>query len=71
MEDVDLMRRLKKSGGRIRFAPGRAWTSPRRWKREGILYCTLRNYALIFLYHMGVSPERLARHYRPQTIAAK
>ena len=71
MEDVDLMRRLKKSGGRIRFAPGRAWTSPRRWKREGILYCTLRNYALVLLYHMGVSPERLARHYRLHGSAAK
>ncbi len=63
MEDVDLMRRLKRSGGRIRFFRQRVRTSARRWRREGILFCTLRNYALIGLYYLGVSPERLARHY--------
>ena len=64
MEDVDLMRRLKKGGGRIRFAGRRAWTSPRRWRQEGIVYCTLRNYALILLYSIGVPPEKLLRYYR-------
>ena len=64
MEDVDLMRRLKKSGEKIRFISRRVWTSPRRWQQEGILYCTLRNYALIFLYYLGASPEQLARYYR-------
>jgi rSAM/selenodomain-associated transferase 2 len=64
MEDVDLMRRLKKRGEKIRFISRRVWTSPRRWQDEGILYCTLRNYALIFLYHLGVPPEQLARFYR-------
>ncbi|MGD8366361.1 MAG: TIGR04283 family arsenosugar biosynthesis glycosyltransferase [Desulfobacterales bacterium] len=64
MEDVDLMRRLKKSGLKICLVPRRAWTSPRRWKKEGLLYCTLRNYALILSYYLGVSPERLSRYYR-------
>jgi rSAM/selenodomain-associated transferase 2 len=64
MEDVDLMRRLKKSGGKVRFIPRKAWTSPRRWQKEGLLYCTLRNYALILFYYLGVSPERLSRYYR-------
>ena len=64
MEDVDLMRRLKKTGGKIRFSPLRAWTSPRRWEKEGLLYCTVRNYALILSYYLGASPERLSRYYR-------
>jgi rSAM/selenodomain-associated transferase 2 len=64
MEDVDLMRRLKKSGARIRILPDRALTSPRRWEKEGVLYCTLRNWLLISLYSLGIAPERLVRFYR-------
>lgn len=64
MEDVDLMRRLKRAGKKIRFVRQPVWTSARRWQREGILFCTLRNYALIILYYLGVSPDRLCRYYR-------
>lgn len=63
MEDVDLMERIKKSGGRIYIIPQKVKTSPRRWKREGILYCTLRNRMLISLYHLGVDPEKLVKFY--------
>jgi rSAM/selenodomain-associated transferase 2 len=63
MEDVDLMRRIKKSGGRICIIPQKVKTSPRRWEREGILYCTLRNRALIGFYHLGVDPEKLVKFY--------
>jgi rSAM/selenodomain-associated transferase 2 len=63
MEDVDLMKRIKKSGGRICVIPQKVKTSPRRWEREGVLYCTLRNRMLIGLYHLGVKPERLVKFY--------
>jgi len=64
MEDVDLMRRLKKAGGRTVLLPEKTLTSPRRWQNEGIVRCTLRNWLLIGLYLGGVSPQRLARFYR-------
>jgi len=64
MEDVDLMRRLKKAGCKIVILPEMALTSPRRWEKEGVLYCTLRNWLLISLYFLGIAPERLVRFYR-------
>ncbi len=65
MEDVDLMRRLKRAGGRIAILPARAVTSARRWEREGILFTTLRNWALVTLFLLGADPCRLVRWYRP------
>lgn len=64
MEDVELMRRIRKAGDKISIIPERVKTSPRRWEKEGILFCTLKNWALITLYFLGVPPERLARFYR-------
>lgn len=64
MEDVDLMRRLKKAGGKIIILSDMALTSPRRWEKEGVLNCTLRNWLLITLYFLGVAPERLVKFYR-------
>jgi len=63
MEDVELMRRIKHSGGKICILDERALTSARRWEQEGVLYCTLRNWILVGLYLLGVSPDRLARYY--------
>jgi rSAM/selenodomain-associated transferase 2 len=63
MEDVDLMKRIKKKGSGICIIPLRVKTSPRRWDREGVFYCTLRNRALISLYHLGVDPEKLVKFY--------
>jgi len=65
MEDVDLMRRLKRSGGRIAILPERVVTSARRWEQEGILTTTLRNWSLVTLFLLGVDAGRLARWYRP------
>ena len=63
MEDVDLMRRIKKAGDKICILPLKVKSSPRRWEKEGIVRCTLRNWALITLYRLGFSPEKLAKHY--------
>lgn len=64
MEDVELMRRVKRGGHRIRILPGRVSTSARRWRREGIVRCTLRNWMLVTRFLLGDPPDRLARHYR-------
>lgn len=64
MEDVELMRRIKKAGDKIYIVPEKVGTSARRWEKEGIVYCTLRNWILITLYSMGVPPEKLAAFYK-------
>ena len=62
-EDVDLSRRLA-ARARVRVLLGaQLLVSPRRWRREGALRCTLRNWILRGLYELGVPPARLARHY--------
>lgn len=63
MEDVDLMRRIKKKGARIIILDRAVKTSPRRWQRDGVVFGTLRNWALVAAYHLGVPPRRLASYY--------
>jgi rSAM/selenodomain-associated transferase 2 len=64
MEDVELMRSIRKSGRRIIIIPRKVRTSPRRWEREGVVYCTARNWLLVALYLLGVRPDTLARLYK-------
>jgi rSAM/selenodomain-associated transferase 2 len=64
MEDVELMRRIKKSGNKIWIFYDRAMTSPRRWEKEGVIYCIFRNWTLQILYLLGVSPYHLVRYYK-------
>lgn len=64
LEDVELMRRIKKRGDKIFILRDQVKTSARRWEKEGILYTTLRNMLVVSLYRLGVSPHRLARYYR-------
>jgi rSAM/selenodomain-associated transferase 2 len=64
MEDVDVMRRIKRKGWRIFIFRVPVTTSARRWENEGLLFGTLRNWFLMALYLCGVAPERLARFYR-------
>jgi rSAM/selenodomain-associated transferase 2 len=64
MEDVELMRRIKKSRKKIWIFYDRVMTSPRRWEKEGVIYCTLRNWATQALYLLGVSPHKLANFYK-------
>ncbi len=64
MEDVELLRRIRKSGDRIWIFRDRVKTSPRRWEKEGVIYCTLRNWVLQTLFLLGVSPEILAKYYK-------
>ncbi len=64
MEDVDLMQRLRRAGLPIAVVPEKVMTSARRWEREGILFCTFRNWSLQAAFSLGVPAERLARWYR-------
>jgi rSAM/selenodomain-associated transferase 2 len=62
MEDVDFVRRLGRAGP-LAFPRPRAFTSPRRWERHGVLGATLRNGWLLAQYALGRTPEDLARGY--------
>ncbi len=66
MEDIELVRRLRRQG-RIVTAPVGILTSARRWEEIGILRATLINYTIPLAYYLGVSPSRLARWYHPKT----
>ena len=63
MEDVDLMRRIKKKKGEIIILPQSVITSDRRWNQEGLFYTALRDTIIIFLYWCGISAEKLAKFY--------
>jgi rSAM/selenodomain-associated transferase 2 len=67
MEDVELMRRIRKKKGNIIVLPDPVVTSARRWAQEGLYYATLRNTIIIFLYWCGISVEKLAKFYPWQT----
>ena len=61
MEDVDLVRRVGRR--RLIMLDADAFTSATRWRRDGWLRRSARNLACLGLYHLGVSPERIARLY--------
>jgi rSAM/selenodomain-associated transferase 2 len=64
MEDVEIMRRIKERGDRISILDEAVVTSARRQETEGVVLCTLRNWILVTLYFLGVSPRRLSGFYR-------
>lgn len=68
MEDVELVRCLRRAGGRVAVSRLRVTTSARRWQAEGVLFATARNLALLAGYTLGVAPARLARFYPPRPI---
>lgn len=62
LEDVELVRRLKKFG-RIGIAGTAVGTSARRWQRLGAVRTMLVNQLILIGYVLGVSPQTLARWY--------
>jgi len=71
MEDVDLMRRIKRAGEKIYIIPTYVKTSRRRWEQEGIIKCTLRNWMIRALYYIGIQPDKLAKFYSPHKSYSK
>ena len=63
MEDYDLASRMKREG-RTTVIPFTVITSGRRFLQKGPLRTTALNWTIITAYHLGVSPERLAKWYR-------
>ena len=61
MEDVEMIRRIKRRGVGIRTLRAALVTSGRRYEREGPVRTWLKNVMLVSLYLAGVSPQRLAR----------
>lgn len=63
MEDVGMMLKIKKTGVCPVFIDRTISTSARRWERQGLVYTTLKNWVLISLFSLGVSPKKLAEFY--------
>jgi len=63
MEDFELWRRLGRVGKRSIIHQA-ALSSTRKWEKHGVLRTTLLNQMVMWLYLLGVSPERLARWHK-------
>jgi rSAM/selenodomain-associated transferase 2 len=63
MEDVGIMKKIKRKAIPPVFLPHTICTSARRWENQGILFTTLRNWLLICLYLLGVPPRVLTKYY--------
>jgi rSAM/selenodomain-associated transferase 2 len=66
MEDTELMKRIKENGGGVKILSSSVVTSARKWQKDGMLFNTLRNHLVRFLYFIGASPELLYRVYYGQ-----
>jgi rSAM/selenodomain-associated transferase 2 len=64
LEDVVMSRRLRRLARLVQLKPA-VHCSPRRWQRAGLIRQTVRNWTLLTLAALGVSPARLARYYPP------
>lgn len=64
MEDIEISRRLKRLG-KIVFVRPHIKTSPRRWLNEGLMFTTIRDWAIAISFaFLRISPHRLVKYYR-------
>jgi uncharacterized protein len=63
MEDVELMKRLKRQGRRIIILPEAVTTSSRKWDTDGVFYTIIRNWIIQVLYFFGMPAQRLIKYY--------
>lgn len=64
MEDIEISKRLRKTGD-IAFVKPPIQASPRRWLNEGLVFATIRDWTIAFLYTFcNVSPHMLIKHYK-------
>lgn len=68
MEDVLLMREFRRRRWRIELLPGPIHVDPRRWLKHGVIRQTLRNWTLLAGLKLGISPDRLAEFYAPNSV---
>jgi len=62
MEDVEFTRRLRRNGGIVLCDPP-VLSSARRHQAKGSMRTTLQNIAIMMMFRLGVSPDRLHRWY--------
>lgn len=62
MEDIELVRRLRRRGPFL-WSPAGVRASARRWERDGWVSRSALNMFLVGLFFVGVSPAWLARRY--------
>ena len=62
LEDLLLVRRLARQW-RPTILPGPIYTSARRWRQNGVVRQTARNWLLLAAHRLGVTPDRLAEFY--------
>lgn len=63
LEDLDLLKRIKKARKKILIMPFKVKTSARRWIKNGVIKNTLINLYIQLLYIFGVSPYKLVKLY--------
>jgi rSAM/selenodomain-associated transferase 2 len=63
MEDIDLMKRLKKKGCRIGIIPRPVISSARKWEAGGVYRNTVKNHVVRLRYRCGAAPAALAKLY--------
>ena len=69
MEDVDLVRRLRRDG-RLFFARSAVTSSARRWERDGWVRRSGSNLVRLMKYFAGTDPVELVHHYEGRQSAA-
>jgi len=69
MEDIDLIRRIRKMG-RLFHARSTVLTSARRWERDGWMNRSLQNVGFATRFFLGASSARLAQGYFGRKAAA-
>lgn len=62
MEDVDFVLRLRRLG-RLALLDLPVHTSPRRWRKNGVLRTTFANTSALALFRLGVTPNQIRRYY--------
>ncbi len=62
MEDLIFSQHARRQSRPV-LLPGRLHVSARRWQKHGVVRQTLRNWALISAYKLGISPNQLASFY--------
>jgi rSAM/selenodomain-associated transferase 2 len=63
MEDVELLKRISRTGGRVVVLEDRVVTSPRRWIKNGMVWNTVLNQLLVVAWLCGVTPHRIYTWY--------
>ena len=63
LEDLDFMRRLRRSGSTV-VIESPVTTSARRYVQNGVFRTIANNWWIWLLFSIGVSPETLQRRYR-------